>query len=438
MTDCVAHEGELLSPLDPNATSPLDPNATMSAPMIKLFGSSLLSADGTVTTADALKGKRVAIYFSAHWCPPCRGFTPKLAERYTELKAKAEAFEIVFVSSDRDEESFKEYFGSMPWLALPFDDREAKAKLSKKYKVSGIPALIILDEQGEIVNKEGRSCIMDDPATWKPPTLFEALSGDLLTRDGDATVDEVRQESDVIALYFSAHWCPPCKGFTPKLAATYEKLKAAGKRLSVVFCSSDRDMKQFSEYFGEMPDSWYAIPPDDKRKEQLSTLFEVEGIPSLVILDAATGETINGNARGAVMGDAEGAKFPWKPPPVADLGSPDGINETASVCLFAEGCSTEEQEALLSMLTPMAVAAKAKEEDLIFFIATEADGVPTQVRKLTKIGEPQPKPQLILLDIPDSGGYYTCASAELTEASVGAFLDAYRAGTLERQQLDRA
>jgi len=186
-----------------------------------------------------------------------------------------------------------------------------------------------------------------------------------------------------------------------------------------------------------MPESWYAIPPGDKRKEQLSTLFEVEGIPSLVILDAKTGETINANARGMVMGDPEGAKFPWKPPPVADLGSPDGINETPSLCLMAEGCPAEEQAALLAMLTPKALAAKAKEEDLIFFIATEANGPPAQVRRLTKLGEPSPKPQLLLLDIPDSGGYYTCAAPELSEASVAEFLDGYRAGTLERQQLEQ-
>jgi nucleoredoxin len=70
----------------------------------------------------------IGLYFSAHWCPPCRGFTPKLAEWYTNLtdgplKGK---LEIVFISSDRDQAAFEEYFESMPWLALPFELRDAK------------------------------------------------------------------------------------------------------------------------------------------------------------------------------------------------------------------------------------------------------------------------------------------------------------------------
>ncbi len=55
---------------------------------------------------------------------PCRAFTPQLAEQYNNLKDKP--FEIVFISSDRDEQAFHEYHGSMPWLAVPFSDRDAK------------------------------------------------------------------------------------------------------------------------------------------------------------------------------------------------------------------------------------------------------------------------------------------------------------------------
>jgi hypothetical protein len=34
--------------------------------------------------------------------------------------------QVVFVSSDRDENDFGGYFKTMPWLALPFGDRNRK------------------------------------------------------------------------------------------------------------------------------------------------------------------------------------------------------------------------------------------------------------------------------------------------------------------------
>jgi len=71
--------------------------------------------------------KFVAIYFSAHWCPPCRGFTPVLTEFYDSLKEEDEnALEIIFVSSDHDAGAFNEYWGSMSFSALPYDNRSAK------------------------------------------------------------------------------------------------------------------------------------------------------------------------------------------------------------------------------------------------------------------------------------------------------------------------
>jgi nucleoredoxin len=82
-------------------------------------------ATATEVSSDSLSGKYVMFYFSAHWCPPCRAFTPVLAEFY---KANHESlnFEIVFVSSDKDDGAFNEYWGTMPWLGLPFANRELK------------------------------------------------------------------------------------------------------------------------------------------------------------------------------------------------------------------------------------------------------------------------------------------------------------------------
>ena len=82
---------------------------------------------GEKTPIDSLlqEGKYVGIYFSAHWCPPCRSFTPKLVEFYNKYK-DSKNLEIIFVSSDREEAACKDYFGTMPWLHVPYSERETK------------------------------------------------------------------------------------------------------------------------------------------------------------------------------------------------------------------------------------------------------------------------------------------------------------------------
>ena len=82
---------------------------------------------GAVETS-SLDDKFLMLYFSAHWCPPCKGFTPQLAELYKKMKEDRDDFELVFVSSDRDETAFKEYYGEMPWMALEYDKRDAKER----------------------------------------------------------------------------------------------------------------------------------------------------------------------------------------------------------------------------------------------------------------------------------------------------------------------
>lgn len=114
---------------------------------------------------DELNNKVVGLYFSAHWCPPCRAFTPILADAYKKADAAAkEKFEIVFISSDRDESSFDEYFHEMPWKALPFSDRKTKEKLAKQFNIRGIPTLVILSTDGTTLTTDARSEITNSGA----------------------------------------------------------------------------------------------------------------------------------------------------------------------------------------------------------------------------------------------------------------------------------
>jgi hypothetical protein len=58
-------------------------------------------------------------YFSAHWCGPCRSFTPTFC-RWYERHFAAKQLEVVFVSNDKNELDFKNYFSSMYTSSLKF------------------------------------------------------------------------------------------------------------------------------------------------------------------------------------------------------------------------------------------------------------------------------------------------------------------------------
>ncbi|KAG6785632.1 nucleoredoxin 2 [Populus alba x Populus x berolinensis] len=112
----------------------------------------------------SLVGKTIGLYFSAQWCLPGVKFTPKLISIYQKIKqmvvhrGNEDGFEIVYVSSDRDQAAFDSSFNSMPWLALPLGDPAIKI-LAKHFDVKGIPCLVILGPDGKTVTKHGRNLI---------------------------------------------------------------------------------------------------------------------------------------------------------------------------------------------------------------------------------------------------------------------------------------
>lgn len=111
----------------------------------------------------ALTGKESAIvsifFFDCFRCPPCRRFTPLLIDFYNKHAAEKK-FEIIFVSSDSDEESFEDYYKDMPWLKLDFQQPEIKDKLEAKFQVEGIPRLVLIDgHTGQFICHDAREYI---------------------------------------------------------------------------------------------------------------------------------------------------------------------------------------------------------------------------------------------------------------------------------------
>jgi nucleoredoxin len=238
-------------------------------------------------------------------------------------------FEVIFVSSDRDERAFDEYRDEMPWLAMPFRDRELKAKLSKTFKVTGIPSLVVLDETGSVITTDGRRVALDvEKFPWTPPGVDEVL-GDafvrndatksavtlrdiISTRDGEGKYAQRRRQRQTatkgdkyVGIYFSAHWCGPCRQFTPKLKAAYESLRARGIDFEVIFVSSDRSEEEFTNYQSESMPDWLAVPfSDAERRAALAEHFKVTGIPRFAMLDGDL-NVVNPDARAIAARDDE-------------------------------------------------------------------------------------------------------------------------------------
>lgn len=123
------------------------------ASLAELLPEQLQNAEGEAVSRDALEGKLVGIYFSAEWCPPCRGFTPTLVQFRDRHH---EAFEVVFVSSDRTPEAQRGYMKNYKMNFLTLEHRSAPAQaLAQRFSVRGIPTLVIVDANGNVITTQG-------------------------------------------------------------------------------------------------------------------------------------------------------------------------------------------------------------------------------------------------------------------------------------------
>ena len=334
-----------------------------------------------VDTKTALAGKVVGIYFAAHWCPPCRGFTPKLVKLYENIRKRNELlrtangdadeeskrldtrpFEIVAVSSDRDEASFYTHIRGMKWLALPFEERDLKVGLQDALRCPGLPTLILVDfDSGEVINKDGVFVASTDLGgvnyPWHPPSVWDAMGSELRSKGGEVVVKEdvlkapetlrakvPGSKHKQLALYFGDSKSPSCKQFTPVLVKLYEKMleRAAdeetdGASFEFISISTDSDEDEMSEFYDEMP--WLALPYERRAEAALlKQRFEISSTPCVVTVEA-DGTTVHKRAHHRIAEDPTGSSFPWRPLEMEELSltiESNGfdINEKPAVVLF--------------------------------------------------------------------------------------------------------
>ena len=118
--------------------------------------------------------------------------------------------------------------------------------------------------------------------------LCSADGSQLVTRDVCAAVD-------IVMVYFTASWCPPCRRFTPVLIELYENQPI--RRVEVVLVSRDQDDATAAEYRATMP--WLSLLGNGREgADKICELCQVQAIPRLVVLDSRTGEVLSENAVG--------------------------------------------------------------------------------------------------------------------------------------------
>lgn len=123
-------------------------------------------------------------------------------------------------------------------------------------------------------------------------------------------------KKQIVCLYFSAFWCPPCQNFTPVLKEFYLKVnnvpknyfskkKGQGSSITnkyvkqktitytvvqevldspfeVIYVSKDTSSEMFEKAIKGIP--WLSLPFEDARIDEFFTIFKIRSIPSLVVL----------------------------------------------------------------------------------------------------------------------------------------------------------
>jgi thiol-disulfide isomerase/thioredoxin len=107
------------------------------------------AVDGREVDISQMKGKVVLIDFWATWCVPCVGEIPLLKDTYEKFHSRG--FDIVGISSDKDEKALKNFVQQHNLLWPEYFERQSsKNKFNAEFVIDAIPTLWLVDKKGNL------------------------------------------------------------------------------------------------------------------------------------------------------------------------------------------------------------------------------------------------------------------------------------------------
>jgi nucleoredoxin len=156
-----------------------------------------------------------------------------------------------------------------------FEEGEAARKSNEAY-------------QARVVRE--RSAKPTSLKTGGTDAISQFLKGDLVQLHNGvvARADETAlANKKLIAFYFSAEWCAPCRKFTPQLIEYYKRIAPEHPEFEIVFYSSDRSLFSMEKYIRDQNMPWPAIDFEKLKEKEVLKQNAGDGIPSLVLVDAS-------------------------------------------------------------------------------------------------------------------------------------------------------
>ena len=109
----------------------------------------LRTLDGREILLSKLRGKVVVLDFWATWCGPCKESIPTLVQIYRTYHQKD--LEIIGMNVDRGDVSSVLRFVKL--MDIPYPVIITPDEVQRKYGVTGLPTIILLDKQGRVRDK---------------------------------------------------------------------------------------------------------------------------------------------------------------------------------------------------------------------------------------------------------------------------------------------